>query len=144
MVRRRRSGPSRADAGPGATAVGNPVPHSVLAVSIQVSPDDLADVVAELAPDAFVITVGDDGRPKIMHVLVRIEQGELVATVGRGTAANVDAGCAVTLMFAPTESGAMSLIVDGRGRVVPDTDPPEISVAATGAVWHRSPYGDQP
>ena len=95
-------------------------------------------MAAEHGPTAFVLTVSDDGRTRIIHVKVDIDGAGVVrAVVGRGAAANAVARPDVVLLWAPAADG-FSLIADGvatiDGEPRPDTP---ITIEVHSAVKHR-------
>jgi len=107
-------------------------------VSFAVEPQDLASVAAGHGPTAFVLTVGDDGRTRIVHVKVDIDdQGVIRALVGRGAAANAVARPDVVVLWAPAADG-FSLIADGVAAIdgEPRGDTP-ITIEVFSAVRHR-------
>ncbi len=107
-------------------------------MSFAVEPQDLASVAADHGPTAFVLTVGDDGRTRIIHVRVDIDgRGAIRAVVGRGAAANAVARPDVVVLWAPADDG-FSLIADGVASVdgEPRPDTP-ITIEVFSAVRHR-------
>ena len=107
-------------------------------MSVAVAPGDLASVAADHGPTAFVLTVGDDGRPRIIHVKVDVgADGVITAVVGRGAAANAMARPDVVVLWAPAADG-FSLIADGSASVdgEPRPDTP-LTIAVFSAVRHR-------
>lgn len=101
-------------------------------------PQDLASVAAEHGPTAFVLTVGDDGRTRVIHVKVAIDdRGVLRAVVGRGAAANAAARPDVVVLWPPAADG-FSLIADGVASVdgEPRGDTP-LAIEVFSAVRHR-------
>ena len=101
-------------------------------------PGDLAAVAAEHGPTAFVLTVGDDGRTRVIHVKVDIDEAGVVRTVvGRGAAANAVARSDVVLLWSPAADG-FSLIADGIASVdgEPRPDTP-LTIEVFSAVRHR-------
>lgn len=107
-------------------------------MSFAVEPQDLASVAAEHGPTAFVLTVGDDGRTRIIHVKVDIDdRGVIKAVVGRGAAANAVARPDVVVLWSPAADG-FSLIADGVASVdgEPRPDTP-ITIEVFSAVRHR-------
>ena len=107
-------------------------------MSLAVEPRDLASVAAEHGPTAFVLTVGDDGRTRIIHVRVEVDsRGAIRAVVGRGAAANAVARPDVVVLWAPAADG-FSLIADGIASVdgEPRPDTP-ITIEVFSAVRHR-------
>ena len=108
-------------------------------MSFAVEPQDLASVAAEHGPTAFVLTVGDDGRTRIIHVKVDIDgRGVIQAVVGRGAAANAVARPDVVVLWAPAADDGFSLIADGVASVdgEPRGDTP-ITIEVFSAVRHR-------
>ena len=107
-------------------------------MSVAVEPQDLASAAAEHGPTAFVLTVGDDGRTRVIHVAVDIdEHGVITAAVGRGAAANAVARPDVVVLWAPAADG-FSLIADGVASV--DGEPragTPITIEVFSAVRHR-------
>jgi len=110
------------------------------------------------------VTVGGDGSPKVVHVSVswvadlsagnldgtssRASAGAFRCRPGGGTLRNLAQPGPVTLVFPPPEPGAYSMLIDGTGRVVDDTDPrgdmsgtagtPDtVEVSFRGGVLHR-------
>ena len=107
-------------------------------VSVAVEPRELAAVATGHGPTAFVLTVGDDGRTRVIHVRVDIDdQGVIRAVVGRGAAANAVVRPDVVVLWAPADDG-FSLIADGvatvDGQPRPDTP---ITIEVSSAVRHR-------
>lgn len=101
-------------------------------MSIAVPLDELADRLAAY-PWGYLVTVRDDGRAQSLAVPTRYADGALVATVGRGTAANAVARPNVTLLFPGPTGEDFSLIVDGDATL----DGDQIAVTPTWAVLHR-------
>ena len=97
---------------------------------------ELAARIEEYGPIAFLVTVGEAGRPHVVSVRVAWD-GDAVAVDGAGptTAANAAARPDVTLVWSPRS--AYSLIVDGRA-----SDEGSLRVLPTRAVLHRTPEGD--
>ena len=109
---------------------------------MKVTVDDLADRLDEYGTAAFVVTVGVDSSPKVVHAPVVWDGEVLRCTPGGGTLANLTGGGPVTLVFPTPENGGYSMFLDGRG--VPDPDDDAIAVIEfTGGVLHR-PAPDAP
>ncbi len=107
-------------------------------MSVAVEPSELASVAAAHGPTAFVLTVGDDGRTRVIHVKVDIDDlGVIRAVVGRGAAANAVARPDVVVLWMPAADG-FSLIADGVASVdgEPRPDTP-VTVEVFSAVRHR-------
>jgi hypothetical protein len=102
-------------------------------VSIEVALADLPGVVAEF-PFAYLVTVADDGRARVLAVAPEAVDGRLVvADAGRSAPANAAARPAVTLVFPPATPAGMSLLVDGDATV----EGPMVTITPTWAVRHR-------
>ena len=85
-----------------------------------------------------MLTVGGDGRPRIIHVPVTVADGVITCAVGAGAAANAAARpSAVTVLWMPAEDG-FSLIADGEAAIdgEPRPDTP-LTITVTSAVRHR-------
>ena len=104
-------------------------------VSIGVPLDDLRRRIDEFPTDAYLLTVGDDGRPHSVAVSVRWVRDEFVVPAGRTTLANARARPLVVLLWPPPERGGFSLIVDAEARGDGDT----VALRPTNAVLHRAP-----
>lgn len=101
-------------------------------MSIAVPLDELAERLADF-PWGYLVTVRNDGRAQSLAVPTCLVGGALVATVGRGTAANATARPNVTVLFPGTGGEDFSLIVDGDAHIEGD----RIAIAPTWAVLHR-------
>jgi hypothetical protein len=114
-------------------------------VSVPVDLQALRDRLGEFGDRAFLVTVGDDGRPHVVSVHVGTEGDLLVVAAGRRTSANVVARPGVTLLW-PGPHGAAGeddpgateygLIVDGTGELV-GSEPPAVAIRPAAAVLHR-------
>jgi hypothetical protein len=105
-------------------------------VSIAVPLDELSARLED-HPWGYLVTVRDDGRAQSLAIATRVVDGALVATVGRGAAANAIARPAITMLFPGASGEDMSLIVDGDAAV----DGDRIIVTPTWAVLHRAALG---
>jgi hypothetical protein len=130
-------------------------------VSVSVDLQALRDRLGDFGSRAFLVTVGDDGRPHVVSVHVGTDGDRLVVAAGRRTSANVATRPDVTLLWAspvdpgvlvepgdsgcsegsfepdqPVALGEYGLIVDGAGELV-DADPPAVAIRPTAAVLHR-------
>ena len=111
-------------------------------VSVKITIDDLTDRLDEYGTAAFLVTVGADSSPKVVHAPVVWDGEVLRCTPGGGTLANLTGGGLVTLVFPAPEDGGYSMFLDGRG--VPDPDDDAVAVIEfTGGVLHR-PAPDAP
>lgn len=102
-------------------------------MSIAVPTDELATTVARFG-FAYMVTIGDDGRPHVVAV-TPVPNGTalLVGDLGRRTRANVSARPEVTLVWPPASAGEHSLIVDGSAAGSGDA----LTITPTRAVLHR-------
>ena len=101
-------------------------------MSIAVPLEELAERLAAYRW-GYLVTVRDDGRAQSLAIPTLLDDGALVAAVGRGTAANALARPNVTLLFPGSTGEEFSLIVDGDAVV----DDDRIAVTPTWAVLHR-------
>jgi hypothetical protein len=106
-------------------------------MSIAVALADLAETAARFGDAAYVLTAGDDGRPHIAHVRVRVDGESIVFTAGRSTRRNVTARPATVVLWPQHEPGGFSLIVDADARPPSDDDDDSLVLVATNAVLHR-------
>jgi hypothetical protein len=107
-------------------------------MSIAVGLDELRAQIDAFATDAYLLTVGDDGRSHSVAVPVRWEGDEIVVPAGNTTARNATARPLVALLWPPAERGGYSLIVDANVTAATDGDDGrEVTVRPTRAVLHR-------
>jgi len=111
-------------------------------VSIPVKPEDLAATVLEHehGPTAFVLTVGEDGRTKVIHARAEVgDAGVINAIVSRGVAANALVRPEVVVLWMPAADG-FCLIADGIARVdgEPRAETP-MRIETFSAVRHKPP-----
>lgn len=105
-------------------------------VSIPVKLEDLAGVIDERGPDAYLVTVRDT-RPHIVAVAVAHRDGLLVVGAGRRTAINVEDRPLATLLWPVSpEHPKHSLLVDGTARRSDDGE--WLIVTPTSAILHRA------
>jgi len=103
-------------------------------VSLVVALERLRDEVAHYGPNAFILTVSDDGRPHVVSATVAWDGDALVAGCGRSTAANATARPEISLLWPPVDPGGYSLIVDGTASVAGQ----QVRLSPSRAVLHRS------
>ena len=108
-------------------------------MSIPVTIEQLPARLDDYVNDCFLITVGSDGTPKVVHVPVAMEGREIRCTPGGGTLRNLATGGPVTLIFPPPGVGAHSMLVDGTGSVVAADEPTEIAISFDSGILHRPP-----
>ena len=103
-------------------------------MSIAVELDELRARIEEFRADAYLLTVGDDGRAHSVAVPVRWDGDELVVHAGRTSVANARARSMVALLWPPDERGQFSLIVDADATRADDG---QVHLRPTRAVLHR-------
>ena len=106
-------------------------------MSIPVELDALEAATADYGA-AYLLTVTDDERPKIVAVHPEWSDHRLLVASGGGTARNAEARPQVTLAFPPADPEGYTLIVDGLARVAAEGDVVIISIAPSSAVLHRA------
>ena len=121
-------------------------------MSMPVTAGEVAARLEEYGTSAFLVTVGDDGSPKVVHLALVWEGnssgGSFRCTPGGGTLRNLAVSGPVTLVFPPAEPGGHSMLIDGTGRVagasdeLPGTDD-LVRIDFGGGVLHR-PAPDAP
>jgi hypothetical protein len=105
-------------------------------VSIPVPLDRLTDEVRR-RPFGYLVTVGDDQRPRAVALVPVIdEEGRFHLEVGERTQRNAVARPAVTMVFPPAEHDDHSLVVDGTLAVDTVTGT-AVVLTPTWAVRHR-------
>jgi hypothetical protein len=102
-------------------------------MSVPVSPEALRATAAEFGERAYLVTVNDQATPHVASVVVAMVGDALVCGAGKSTRANVGVHPTATLVWAPTNGGAYSLIVDGEATASDDG----VTIAPTSAVLHR-------
>jgi hypothetical protein len=100
----------------------------------------LEEAAAEYGRAAFLLTAGNDGRPKVASVEVEFGGGGVTVAVGGGSAANAAARPLVTLFWPPHTAGGYSLIVDAEAAV----EGTWVRLTPTKGVLHRPAHGGQP
>ena len=94
------------------------------------------DQIARFGPTAFLLTVGDDGRPHPASLTVTTRLGELRTTAGRRSRSNAQARPDVTLLWAGPVDG-FALLVDGRATLEDEG----VVVSPTSAILHKLAAG---
>lgn len=102
-------------------------------MSIPVDVTRLGETLADFGP-GYLLTVSPSGRVKVLTVDPRVGDGLLVLSgPSGGSAANIAAHPAVTVVFPPREPKGYSLIVDGTARAAGD----DFEVTPESAILHR-------
>jgi hypothetical protein len=86
-------------------------------VSVPVPLDDLPEQIERFGSNAYIVSVGADGRPCATSVTVRWHRTLLMVAAGRRTAENVEGNDSVALLWPAPQPGEHALIVDGWGAV---------------------------
>lgn len=94
--------------------------------------DQLADALTGRGA-GYLLTASADGRVKAVTVEPTLADGVLRCPASRGSARNLDAHPAATLLFPPTEPRGHTLLVDGTATA----DDDGISFTPESAVLHR-------
>jgi len=105
-------------------------------MSIAVPLDRLRAALDERGPNAYLLTVSDDGRPHAVHGPVGWEGDALAVDVGTRSAANAEARPSVSLLY-PVRTDDYSLIIDGSAVVTVGDDGARVLITPTRAVLHR-------
>ena len=113
-------------------------------MSIPVDLAQLGMAVTERGGSAYLLTVSDQGTPHAVHVSARLEGEQLVADVGKRSAANAAARPAVSVLFPARGDGDYSLIVDGAASVAQNGEERRIRVTPAKAVLHRPAVAPDP
>ena len=101
-------------------------------MSIPVEIDRLADTLAGYGT-GYLLTCSAEGRIKAVTVEPELADGRLQCQPSRGTAANVAAIPAATLLFPPREERGYTLLVDGTAEATDDA----VAFTPDTAVLHR-------
>jgi hypothetical protein len=111
-------------------------------MSVNVPLEELPQAIARFGLNAYIVTVGADGRPRATSVTVRWHRDLLMVGAGRRTAQNVNDNEQVALLWPARAPGEHALIVDGWAAVY---DSPEtnlvVFVQPGKAVLHVSKDG---
>jgi hypothetical protein len=106
-------------------------------MSVAVAIEDLASALAEY-PWGYLLTVADDGRPRVRAVPTQFVDGRLRCDTGHGARRNVAVRPQVTMVFPSLDPGGMSLIVDADAAEVDHS----VVLTPTSAVLHRAALRD--
>jgi hypothetical protein len=114
-------------------------------MSVSVDLASLREEIDRHGSVAFFLTVGSDGRPHSVQLVVDwAEPDQLVVHPGNSTVANAVARPLVSVLWPPTEPGGYSLIVDATVTESSGTGDGDntVSVQPTKAVLHRPAKSD--
>jgi hypothetical protein len=101
----------------------------------------LQEEMARRGPDAYLLTVDGNGRPRSVPSTVRWDGGELVATAGDHSIGNAAERPLVSLLWPAEEPGGYSLMVDAdadAGFEGETTGAGTVRARPTRGVLHRS------
>ncbi|MFL3012050.1 MAG: hypothetical protein ACJZ1Z_03660 [Acidimicrobiales bacterium] len=105
-------------------------------MSIKVTIEDIDKRLSEYGHSAFVVTMTEEGKAKIVHSVISLEDDCLICSPGKGTLKNLADSSSVSLIFPPHSDDAYSMIIDGDGQIL-DSEKGSIKVKITGGVLHR-------
>ena len=105
-------------------------------MSIKVTIEDIDKRLAEYGNSAFVVTMTEAGKAKIVHSVISLEDNCLICSPGKGTLKNLADSSSVSLIFPPHSDDGFSMIIDGDGQIL-DPEKGSIKVKITGSVLHR-------
>jgi len=105
-------------------------------MSFKVTIEDIDKRFAEYGNSAFVVTMTEAGKAKIVHSVISLEDDCLICSPGKGTLKNLADSSSVSLIFPPHSDDGFSMIIDGDGQIL-DSEKGSIKVKITGGVLHR-------
>ena len=110
-------------------------------MSIKVAIDALEEALADF-DSAYLITVGDGGRVKVVSADIAVSGDSVVMRNGSaGTARNLAGNPSVTVLCPPRERHGLALLIDGQG--APDGD--GFRITPEHAILHRlAAHSDDP
>lgn len=98
----------------------------------------LKTALKEYGPNAYLITVGDDG-PHTSSVTVKLTGTVINCALGRSAQKNIIAQPNVSLFWPPLQSGGYGIIVNGTAELAKDSNgDAHATIAVTKSVFHRS------
>jgi Pyridoxamine 5'-phosphate oxidase len=113
---------------------------SVRHMSIPVALHEIPDVIAEYGPAAYLLSVGADGRPRALSVVVTLADQLLAVSIGSRTAANIAQQPHVSLLWPTPQPGGLAIIIDGTA--IDQTDGSDgrvmIQIEPTNGVRHQT------
>jgi hypothetical protein len=109
-------------------------------MSIPVAIHEIPDVITEYGPAAYLLSVGADGRPRALSVLVTVAGERLAVNVGTRTAANLAQHPHVSLLWPTPQPAGFALIIDGTATDQTNGDNGRVTVLVnpTSAVRHQT------
>lgn len=108
-------------------------------MSVNVPLDELPQAVERFGLNAYIVTVGAEGRPRATSVTVEWHRDLLKIGAGRRTSANVSENEQVALLWPAPVPGDHALIVDGWAAVYDSPETNQVIFVQPGkAVLHVS------
>jgi hypothetical protein len=107
-------------------------------VSVRVELGDLPATIERFGAHAYVISTGAV-RPHLLHTAVTLDGGRIAFAASTSVMRNIAERPEVTLLWAPVEPEAMSLVVDGVAAATADGT--NIEVRASSAILHARRRG---
>ena len=105
-------------------------------MSIKVAIEDIGKRIEEYGNSAYVVTVTKEGKAKIVHSIITLEENFIICSPGKGTIKNLTHSSSVSFLFPPNSDGGFSMIIDGICQIQ-DQEKDFIKVAVAGGVLHR-------
>lgn len=121
---------------PRSTRQRSPEPYAG-AMTEKVDLAGLGERIDELGPAAYLVTVGEDGRPHVVSVQVDRDGERLTMPAGRTTCANVAARPVATLLWPAPPGGDYSLLVDGTPATGDAAGEGSVTIVPASAILHR-------
>ncbi len=118
-------------------------------MSIKVEVTELAAELERYGNAPFVMTSSGEGRPHIIQLLVRLDDGKILARPGRSCSRNIAVQPELSLLWPAFAEGEYSLIVDGVAELVGggsvevsdaqsgDSDRIQMIITPTSGILHR-------
>jgi len=111
-------------------------------VSIQVELDKVREQVAACGPYAYLLTVGEEGRPHAVSLVVEWDGDELVGAPGPRTLGNAERSPDVSLLWPVSGRDGFALFVNGRADVRGEGEEKKVFLKPASAVLHKTPEGE--
>jgi hypothetical protein len=102
-------------------------------VTIKVPLGDLSIEIDARGPYAYLVTVGADSRPHLLHNPVAFHEGLLTTITGRSSRRNAAVNPSVVLVWPPATDAQLTLFVDGTAVIDGDA----LVITPTHAILHR-------
>jgi len=107
-------------------------------MSISVELERVQAEAGERSGASFLLTVTENGRPHVVAVSPRWDDGSLVVDAGRSSVRNATDRPAVTLLWPPADPDGYSLILDGEATAIErGEEGGRVTIRPVAAVLHR-------